>query len=184
MERGTYDLISIYEINFSLFRNIIPRSTRKNLYILAEYTQDDIQGLLTYATEVSHRYNWRWCINPTHLYTESHTTNLSRTTCFRQGADFLAVGMAITPYYTVHDPLCLLQQAALLATSKMTREWELVGKPLPVTLPSQTKSKGSGLLTKPIRHYKWIDSKPIVVREFNIQSTNTLFPGVEVPSII
>lgn len=42
VKRGTWALISIYEISFSLFRNAVQRSRRKGFYILAEFTRNEI----------------------------------------------------------------------------------------------------------------------------------------------
>jgi len=116
-------LFSMYEINFSIFRDTAPRAQRKAFYILVNHGRNDLQRLLTCEVEISHLCNWRRCINPHHVTLESHTTNISRKSCFTQAQGHFGAGLPVKVSCDIHDSPCLLQQATLPTTAKVINEW-------------------------------------------------------------
>ncbi|EGU73482.1 hypothetical protein FOPG_05717 [Fusarium oxysporum f. sp. conglutinans race 2 54008] len=58
-KRQTWALFHMYYINFSIFKDALPRQQSKRFYIPIYLSRDQRQGILTFETEVFHRCNWR-----------------------------------------------------------------------------------------------------------------------------
>ncbi|KAF5582930.1 hypothetical protein FPCIR_9247 [Fusarium pseudocircinatum] len=183
-KRQTWALFSMYEINFSIFRDAAPRAQRKAFYILVNHTRNELQGLLTCETEVSHRCNWRRCINPDHITLESHSTNLSRSTCFKQAAGHFGANLTVKEFCDIHEPPCLLQQATLPTTAKVINEWIAMERPLPDALPEQMDCLNAELLTAPINQYTWVEDRRVVAREYTIPEVNNEYKGTQAPGMM
>ena len=126
--------------------------------------------------ETSHRCGFAYCINPTHLATESHTNNMKRGKCFARARLHAEKGMKIRKHCAVHSQPCLLQLACEPSTGKIITEYESLGKPAVQDMPPQTKStKGPALLATDIRIFSWVDNVRVLDGEITCPRSNQVF---------
>ncbi|KAF4958247.1 hypothetical protein FSARC_11045 [Fusarium sarcochroum] len=115
---------------------------KKKLWLTINHTPAALQGLITGHGETSHLCDWRRCMNPRHILVEPHHLNISRNSCLRKAIKDAEFSRVVSRVCELHDPPCLLHQAALPVESRILLEYERLGHGLPTDkLPPQIQSQ-------------------------------------------
>ncbi|KAH7262222.1 hypothetical protein BKA59DRAFT_17470 [Fusarium tricinctum] len=183
--RSHWAMYPCVDVNLGRLKNAGRGDMRKKFWLTADHNPRDFLNLLTGDCEISHRCDWRRCMNPSHLTVEHHNTNVNRGVCFRRAISN-AEHSRIQRLCKEHDPPCLLQQAALPIPSRLLLEYEHLGHELPDTiLPTQTQSdKGPIVLNSGVSLWRWDKNRRILDRHYPMPVVGQVFAVTPAPNLI